>query len=176
MTEKFIIYGLIAISVGLALSYLKSATAPQVSSADSGQLFLRMNKFYGIISIIGIFLGILISTMIVITDEPFIIAAITLLIFLGSGIPLFLLYKNHYLKFANRIIEVKNYLGRQQSILWIDIQNISFNHFSGLLTISDKQGSKIKIHQHVVGLSTFVKTMEEKTNWTAEKLRLPIKG
>ena len=73
MTEKFIIYGLIAISVGLALSYLKSATAPQVSSADSGQLFLRMNKFYGIISIIGIFLGILISTMIVITDEPFII-------------------------------------------------------------------------------------------------------
>ncbi len=172
MTEKIFIYGFVALAVGLAIGYLNRGTKSQVVS-DNGQYFLRMNKFYGAISILSIFLGLLIAIMIIVTDEPLIVAIITLFIFLGLGIPLFLLYKNHYLKFNNELIEVKNYLGSLKSIQWIDVQDVSFNHFSSLLTISDKQGNKIKIHQHIVGFATFIKTMEDKTNWTAVQLRLP---
>ncbi len=175
MIEKIFVYGLTVIAVGISIGYLNRGTQSQVASTGSGQYSLKMNTLYGVISILGILLGLIIATMIILEDDSLIYAVIILFMFLGSGVPLFLLYKNHYLKFDSRVVEVKNFIGRQKSIQWLVVQNISFNHLSGLLTISDSHENKIKIHQHIVGFATFIKTLEEKTNWTAEQLRLPIK-
>jgi hypothetical protein len=174
MAEKIILYGLVSIIVTLALRYARKGSEKNIVPTKNGQFYLRMNKLYGIMGIIGFFFGLFITVMIIITNSGLPFAIITLLIFLGTGLPCFIYYKNHCLKFNDKLIEVKNFFGREKRISWIEIQNISFNHFSGLLTILDNKGNKIKIHQHIVGLSSFLKMMKEKTNWTADKLRIPI--
>ena len=174
MIEKIITYALIAISVSLALAYLKKGATTKFFLTGSGKLILRMNKLYAVMGLIGFILGLFITIMIVITKGPLLVAAIVLIIFWGTGIPCWIYYRNHILKFDDKAIEVKSFYGKDGSILWSDISDISFNHFSGLLTILDNKGIIIKIHQHIVGLSSFVKMLEQKTSWTAEKLRMPI--
>ena len=90
------------------------------------------------------------------------------------GLVCLLYYRNHYLKFDNFFIETQTWLGKKALIHWVDIQKISFSPLSGQLTITDKHGASIKIHQHIVGLVAFVKAMEDKTSQTAKGLKLPF--
>lgn len=172
MTEKIITHVCVAVAVGLALSYLQKGAGRQEVSAYTGH-FLRMNKFYAVIAVVSIVLGLIIDIMLILGKE-FILTLLPILIFWLPAVFCFLYYKNHYLKFNESTIEVRSWLGKQQIIHWAEIQNISFNHLSGLLTITDKNGVEVKIHQHIVGLISFVNMMEGKTSWTAKGLRLPI--
>lgn len=173
MTEKFVTYGIVIFAVTVIYGYLNRGAKTEIPQTNNGHFVLRMNKLYGIISVIGILLGLLIAIMIITTNAPFIIAFIVLAIFLVTGIPLIMIYKNHYLKFDNNIIEVQNYIGKVQSLEWKKIRNISFNYFTGFISITDNYGTRIKVHYHLVGFSSFIRTMEAETNWTEEQLKLP---
>jgi hypothetical protein len=109
-------------------------------------------------------------------DSGLVIMIVLMLgMFWDMGIPMVLWFKNHRLKFNQTDIEVINVYGQRNSIAWKEINSISFNHFSGFITITDPKGTRLKAHQHLVGLSVFTNMMEAKTLWTVEELRLPIK-
>jgi hypothetical protein len=86
-----------------------------------------------------------------------------------------LFYRNHYLRFDNSKIEVRSLFGNTKTINWNEIKSANFNRLSGLITLKDESGQKIKMHQHIVGFATFISYLESKTDWTAKKLKLPMK-
>jgi len=171
---KIFTYGIIAFLVPLALAYLQRGTGEKVTKSKNGQIILRMNKFYGIIGLFGVCLGLAIATMIVVTNGFVGVALMPLLIFVGTGLPCVLYYQNHILKFDEHTIEVKSVFGKVKSVKWADTHSVSFGAVSGLLSITDSKGTRVKIHQHIVGLSEFIKMMEAKTKWRAKDLKIPI--
>lgn len=178
MTEKIFFYSAISLVVGLALAYLKKGASQSGGQTVNGLVVLKMNKLYGIIGIISIIFGFGFSLLPVLSNEynsvMFLIVLIMLLIFWGAGIPCWLYYKNHKLEFDGEKIIVKNVLGKEKTIQWSEINQITFSHFSSYLTIIDSKGEKIKIHQHIVGLSSFAKMIETKTSWKVKELKFPV--
>jgi hypothetical protein len=96
-------------------------------------------------------------------------------IFGGLGVKLILLYLNHYLLFDDQFIQVRNAKGVVTSIDWDKLQTASFNSFSGYFVLSTKTGSKLKVHQHLVGLNKFIELLEVKKGWTYSDLKFPKK-
>jgi hypothetical protein len=133
-----------------------------------------MNKLYAVLAIVLFMIGLFVVILIIATDDSFFIAALFFLFFCVSGFILWVYYKNHQVTFNDEIITVKNFSGKITSMQWKAIHNISFNLFTGLIYIIDTGGTTVKIHTHLVGLSSFIKIMEEKTTWRAAKLKIPI--
>jgi hypothetical protein len=178
MSYKIFLYAFISIAVSAALRSLFKATGTKISTDRAGEYHLRMNILYGIIGIGSIILGL---TFIIwpltedtIDSATITITALMLAMFCGLGTPCWLYYRNHRMTFDSEIIRVTNVYGKTAEIKWHDIESMRFNAFSGLLAIQDNKGNKIKVHQHLVGLSTFMGMVESKTSWTSKKLRIPI--
>ncbi len=177
MIEKIITYGLITFVVTLSLTYLTKLTGKKVTADLNGKIELRMNKLYVIVGLISMIMGIgfaLVFAFIGEFDRGSIIGLVIMLVFgLGLGLPCLIYYQNHRILFDNQSIQATDGLNKTEKIKWDDIKSIRFNHFSGKLTIKDTS-KIIKLHQHLVGLSTFMKMLEERTKWTAEELKIPI--
>ena len=71
-------------------------------------------------------------------------------------------------------VAVQDWRKRIEIIRWEEINEITFNPFSGYLKIRGIN-KRITVHQHLVGLKEFTNKMEEKTKWNASELKLPIK-
>ena len=178
MLSDIISYACVALLTGIFLKYLNRATGKIVKPNGINQYFLRMNKFYNIAGYIAmcICLVFIIGSIITLEFElaVFVMVFFIVIIFGGLGLLGILLYRNHYLLFSSTKIEVRSVFGKTKITTWNKIQNVSFSQNSGLITITD-DGQKLKVHQHLVGLSKFVAYMEDKTEWTAERLKLPVK-
>ncbi len=178
MLSDIISYACVALLTGIFLKYLNRATGKIVKPNGIDQYFLRMNKFYNIAGYIAmcICLVFIIGSIITLEFElaVFVMVFFIVIIFGGLGLLGVLLYRNHYLLFSSTKIEVRSVFGKTKITTWNKIQNVSFSQNSGLITITD-DGQKLKVHQHLVGLSKFVAYMEDKTEWTAERLKLPVK-
>jgi hypothetical protein len=178
MTEKIILYSIIAVAVWTSFAFLTKATGKTVTSNESGYFNLRMNKLYGIMGIIGILFGVLILIFLPMTAEAnddgvWMGVIILLLIFWGTGIPCFMYYRNHRLTFGENSISATNVIGKVKEIKWSDISDIKFKVLSGVLVIKT-QNEQIKVHQHLVGLSKFVEFIETKTTWNRKDLKVPL--
>lgn len=178
MIKDIISYGCVALVTGILLRYLNKATGKIVKPNGIDQYFLRMNKFYDIAGYIAMCLCLffIIGSIIALDFElaVFVMVFFIVLIFGGLGLLGVLLYRNHYLLFSSTKIEVRSVFGKTKITTWNKIKNVSFSQNSGLITITD-EGQKLKVHQHLVGLSKFVAYIEDKTEWTAERLKLPVK-
>ena len=178
MEENIILYSLIGIAVSLALLFLTKSTDQNVSVDADGFYNLRMNKFYGIIGVVAILIGVLFGILMPLREERIdsgLIFGIVLMlvIFCGTGIPCLMYYRNHRVSFDNKSIKVINVYGNRKEIQWSDISDIKFRALSGLLVIYTSNES-VKLHQHLVGLGKFMGVLETKTKWTREELRIPI--
>lgn len=87
---------------------------------------------------------------------------------------LFKLAQNHRLTYDSQKIESKSWLGKTSTIHWDNIKTISFNSLFAMIIIVGEDGEKVKAHQHLVGLNSFVGMIEQKTGMTAKELKLPI--
>ena len=178
MLSDIISYACVALLTGIFLKYLNRATGKIVKPNGIDQYFLRMNKFYNIAGYIAmcICLVFIIGSIITLEFElaVFVMVFFIVIIFGGLGLLGVLLYRNHYLLFSSTKIEVRSVFGKTKITTWNKIQNVSFSQNSGLITITD-DGQKLKVHQHLVGLSKFVAYLEDKTEWTVERLKLPVK-
>ncbi|MEN0045748.1 MAG: hypothetical protein AAF806_01680 [Bacteroidota bacterium] len=105
--------------------------------------------------------------------EMYFIGGIMLLLFGGLGIPIFMYYKNHNLRFNDDQIVVQSWLKKTTEIKWSEISQIQFNPFSGYIKI-EGDSENVRINQHLVGLKAFLEKMEEKTKWTVKELKFPI--
>jgi hypothetical protein len=179
MSDNSIFYGLVALSVTLTLSYLSKATSKEVISNERGQYLLRMHKLYYIVGIIALVFGAVFTISPIIVDDPdlalYIIVFLMLLLFEGLGLLSVLYFRRHYVLFDDTKVEVRSPFGGTKSLLWNEIAKAKFNLSSGLLTLTNKTGEKVKVHYHLVGFPRFVEQLENKTTWTAKQLRLPIK-
>jgi hypothetical protein len=178
MTEKIVLYSIIGIAVSTALAFLTKATGKSIEIDESRKFNLRMNKLYGFMGIIGLFFGLLFLIFIPLTTESnnggiYFAVILMLLIFWGTGIPCLLYYRNHRVTFDENTIIATSVYGKIREIKWTDIEDIRFKAMSGLLILTTKD-DKLKIHQHLVGLSKFIEFLENKTKWTRKELKVPI--
>lgn len=178
MIDKIILNSIIAIVVMVIYSFLTNSTGRKIEADQHGQFHLRINKLYGLFGVVLVLLGFVFLIVIPLTvdrDSSMIIMIILMLFIMwGIGIACLLYYKNHKVTYNTSTITVTSVYGKTKSISWSDITDIHFSAFSGLLTICDKR-EKVKIHQHMVGLSSFMDKIASETKWTAEELKIPIK-
>ena len=172
-------YAIVGMTVAATLSYLNKATGKHVDSNEKGEFLLKMHKLYKIVGYVSLVIGLIVTIGPILTDKPdaaiFIMMFLMFLIFIGLGLLCVLFYRNHYLRFDNSTIEVRSAFAKTKIINWEEIKSVSFNPSSGLITLKNQHGQKIKVHQHLIGLGRFISYLETKTDWTAKKLKLPVK-
>lgn len=167
---------IIGIAVTSALAFLNKTASNRTSINQAGWFELRMNRLYQVVGILAGVMGL--SFLFLLDNEQNSTAFITILVislgFAALGFICWLWHFNHQLSFNKQSISVSNVYGKWHSIEWKDISEIKFHSFSGLISVTDKHGKTVKIHQHLVGFNTFVGFMERETKWTANELKLPI--
>ncbi len=177
MPKSAIIYSLVVLSVILTSRYLSKATNKEVVRNELGQYLLRMHKLYYIVGIIAFVFGAIFSITPIITKDAdivsYIIMFLVLFLFGGLGLLAVLYFKRHYVLFDDTKIEVGSPFGNIKCILWTEITKAKFYPSSGLLTLTNKTGEKMKLHSHLVGFPRFIEQLESKTTWTAQQLKLP---
>lgn len=99
--------------------------------------------------------------------------AVAGLLFSLGGIYLLLYYKNHSVFFDQKTITTTNLYGKTTEVEWKFIEEIKFSSLSGMITVKG-DAKKAKLHQHLVGLISFIEEMEAKTKYTAKELKIPV--
>lgn len=173
MIEHFILYTFIAILVSVVVFLLNRAARSEIKAGNDGITTLTMNKLYAVIAVIGLLLGLFIVllpsfTTGLITDELVLVIGIMAFISWGTGVWCLLLFRNHRLVFDEKSITVTNELGAAKTMMWSDMQSIESSMLMGSLKIYSKK-SKLTLHVHLVGLSTFKSKLESKTNLNAPR-------
>ena len=162
-----------AIISGLTI-YMNNSANRLVVKKNNQQIVLRVNRLYQIMGIIGILIALVYIVMAVYFHELFMyllgIAMVGL--FGGLGVPCFLTYQNHTLRFDDEKMVVSDWTGKLKTVYWKDIKDIRFKRISGHIVIKNSK-TQVKISQHLVGLKTFLDTMESVSPWNARRLGLP---
>lgn len=180
--ETLFKYGLIIFVVSLALYFLNKGAKDKVDQNENGEFKLKMHKLYLIVGYVCCALGLVMLAMVfndifirkVIEAGQLIPIIFMFVMFGGLGFACVLWGRNHYIIFDENQIIVSSVYGKINKILWAEIVSIEFSNISGLITIKNAEGIKIKIQMHLLGLIEFLNTMERKTRWTIKELKLPI--
>jgi hypothetical protein len=174
---------IVSVLVPLLLYFLNKASKQNIAASGEGHYKLRMNKMYLIIGAASALVGILCLLLPVLAEEYsleiFIASGVMFLFFMGCAVPCIMWYKNHNLIFGEQGFIAENAYGKRQDMQWGDISQVSFSSFAGVVSVVDKQGNVAKAHQHLVGFSSFVKTLiaqRDKYHFDAESLPLKTLG
>jgi len=178
MSSNYFFYGSIAAVTSVAYYFLNKAASRPVSSTPHGVYTIRMAKFYGIIGYICIALAIIpliIAPFTTDNDIGTYISMLVIFILFGFlGVLSVFYYRNHRVTFNHQYVLIRDVFNREKRAEWSEFEKAKFNPSSGSITFKAKDGRKCRIHQHLIGFSTFVRVMEAQTQWTATMLRLPI--
>lgn len=163
------------VAVNLALDFLNKSANKETQEDENGRFTLRLNRLYQIVGLIYIAIGFFVLFMILYFMDPaiIIIGLIMIGVFWGMGIPCLIWYYNHKLTFDKKNITVKSWTTKEETIDWLDIEDIAFKRWSGYIKLAGKN-KRMTIHSHLVGLKSFIRMMEKKTKWRAKDLKLPI--
>lgn len=175
MTEKIIMYGLITIVVAWAMSYLNKQNSKEVKPVEDGAYRLRMNKLYLYAGVGSMLLGLFIFLYLSLFVKDGLGIGICFLLgfgILGFGCALW--YWNHEVIFDSQFIESTSVFNKKTKMNWDEIHKISFGLSSGIITMKDKNNVKVKAHIHLKGIKELIRMIEQKTEWTAKSLKLPI--
>jgi hypothetical protein len=178
MSGNEFFYPIIAAVTTITLRYVNKATNKNISTDVTRKYSLRIHRLYQIIGYAGLALCLILLIGPLFMPEEMNIASYIILlccylIFGGLGLLCTRYYNNHLVIFDDALIQVLSVSGVVKFMKWEDINTARFNAFTGLITISDQVGNKIKIHQHLVGLTKFLNLLKAKTGLTAEKIKLP---
>lgn len=174
---NLIVYALIGAVVGGSIQYLtKAASKPVEPIDDEGNYLIKTHKFYYLPAISGflIVIGFLIATLFL-QEDGMLLGAIILLVLFGiPGGYLFLLARRHQVWFNQDQIKITSWKGKISTFTWDQITSISFKPFSGNFVIKTADSTS-KVLLHMVGIKSFLNTMEAQTEWTAQSINSPIK-
>ncbi len=164
-----------AITTG-AVAYLYKTTTQDVSRNADGFFELRASKFYLFFGIIWLVMSaaVLIGVLWFPNEYILLWIALTFVFGLGLGVYFLLFYLNYKLRFDEETIFLRGLLGKESSVKWSEIRNISYGSISGYVKIQTKNREKMKITYYLTGFKAFVEMMEIKTQWTAKELKLPM--
>ncbi|MEM1326406.1 MAG: hypothetical protein AAGI23_10650 [Bacteroidota bacterium] len=173
--DNILFYGVISFVVSLAIGFLNKGSSQPVQANSDGTVELHLPKIYQILGYTLLALGIIfvMSFWYFQEVELLIFGLIICLFCCALGIPLLLYYKNHIVKLDDECLEVSNWLGKSNKIQWSEIAQISFHPFKGYIKVQGLE-RKLLLHQHLVGLKTFLLKMEQHTKWRISDLKIPM--
>lgn len=164
-----------AVTAGI-MALLVRGINKKVTAGLQGEYFMRLPKAYFYTGILCLLIALVMVTGYFIPGGDtvmLIVLTLTLAFFGWGGILMLLYYKNHYLRFDNSFIEVRDYRGRIKYMTWKDIEEVKFNSVSGLLILQGKSGDKLKVSQYLVGLKIFLDHLVTHTEIPTEKIKRP---
>ena len=172
---KLIYYAILVIVINVVIRHLNKKASHIVEGNDGEMITLIINKFYLYFAYLGFGLALLFIVFFILESDSTTlpIFAIMIALFGGIGAFFFLLYKFHFVQFDDKTIRVQDWRKRIVEIYWSDIQDLKFNLFSGYIKLSGPHQT-VNLHQHLVGIKSFVDQLEKQTKWTAKELKLPF--
>ncbi len=177
-----ITYALIIGAVSGFMYLMKKMASKKVEVNEEGKFHLKFPLLYGIFGAIGVIFGlcwIIVPFGLYYTETEqldtslFIMCIIGAICFISGGVYLLFYYKNHSAIFDKENIIATTIYGKSTTIKWKDIEDIKFSALLGMIIIKSHD-KKAKLHQHLVGLITFVEEMEAQTDYTARELKIPV--
>lgn len=147
--------------------HLNKATGANIDANWQNDFTLRMQKLYNVLGWICI--GFAVFTILpLIIEHPnmiylFVLLPFGLFFFGGAGILLILYYRNHQVIYDDTYIVVTGPLKKVITSRWDKIVDTQFNSTTGLLTLIDEDGQKLRMNQHLVGLQKFTTLLAKKT-------------
>jgi len=169
--EQIISYSIGGLAMSLVMAFLNKGASKNISGNHIGEFELRMNRLYQFLGFfcLGIAAITIFATIYLQEEEILFIVICVLLFFVVLGLPCLLFYNNHKLIFNDERIIVQSWTKKLQKISWREIEEISFNKFSGYLKIKGAN-KEMAIHQHIVGLKQFTNKMEQRTGRNVAEL------
>jgi hypothetical protein len=171
------LYLWIAVAIAMAFALLRNGSLQKRTPEGDGSILLRMHWLYAAIGGLGAALGLIFLVVMFFTSSQekhshSILMIMTIFFWLLSFPPL-MLFKNHRLRFDMDKIESWNFWGNKSMVRWSEIEQVTFNHFSGYLKIRDKNGIRIKASHHLAGFKNLVAQMEMSTPFRAKDINIP---
>lgn len=171
--EDFLFYSFISALIFIVYSFVNKGNKKVLELNPDGSGLLRMHAFYRVIGYLALLMTLILSIGILLNEEDAIlIVFFCWLIFGGMGVYLLMWYYKHEVSFDNDQIQVHSYLGKSQELKWSEIEEVVFSPLSGLLKMKGK-GKVLKLHQHLLGLSTLLDVMEKQTPFSKTELNFP---
>jgi len=163
---------IVFVVVSVLMKYLGDSSKKNPVINEEGTIILKMNKTYGIIGYIGIgfsaVIGIVASIGAVKSIEDLFIVIGLVAFFLVVGALLVLVSKKMNVRVDDERINYLGITGKTKEIMWNDIKEVSFS--KSMLELSLKTNTtKIKLHMHLIGFSTFIEKMKSKTDYSIHK-------
>lgn len=158
---------IILIAEAISTHQLNKATGKNITANWQNDFTLRMQKAYNILGWICIGIAAF-SIVPLITGHPnniylFILLPFGLLFFGGAGWLFILYYRNHQVVFDDTYIVVTGPFKKVTTSRWDKIVTTKFNNTTGLLTLTDEDGQKLRMNQHLIGLQKFTHLLTAKT-------------
>ena len=168
-------YLITVILITAFLAFSKRMSKKRIQKGINEEYQLRLNDSYKWMGYIGAIIGFAISVGLLFTNQKdsIWVSFFPILIFSIPGTILLMWYFNHQLTFDEKTIRVRNWIGKSKELNWNKIENIKFNSTLGYLQLFSGS-DKINIHFHLVGLIAFLRLMENKTNFKATDLKIPL--
>jgi len=164
MIEKFILYAVVLVSVGVGLAIVNKKTKEAVLPNLDGVVNLRMNRLYYYGGIFMVIIWAVLIPYIIESGLPIvnIVAAVLLISMftLGLGLPVFFWYINHNVSYDDKTLRVQNVFKKQTEIQFNKILSKHANYFTGFLIVKTEE-KEVKIHLHLVGVNALLKRMED---------------
>jgi hypothetical protein len=176
-----ILINIIQALLGVVVIGLITRSSRKPSEPDiQGRHFLKMSKAYFYFGYTSILLSVIFLIAPFFDDmsdfRSLILMFVAFAMFSIMGFVCIKYYRNHYLIFDKYGVEVQSFLKVTVIAKWKDIEDGYYNPLSGnmVLRLTNKR-EKLKINQHLVGLPSFIKQLQENTGINSIDLQLPIK-
>ena len=167
--NKHIVNGIILIVIFIAYILLVRSNK-KLKKNHKGEATLRMPKLFLLLSIgfIHIMLFVLsVPIFIELTDDLMLTIMILMSafgIFIGGfGVYAFFLYVNHKVIVDDEKITVISIKNQSKTILFKEIEEITYNSFKHKVIIHSKDGTTLQIFQYLLGILPLLETIENKT-------------
>jgi len=137
---------------------------------------LGINKFYLFAGIFFTIIGVSCFCLMILNNDikSYITAFLGLALFAGLGLPALMWYFNHKISFNDEVLEVTNSFGKTTKMKWSEITTIKYHNGIGTLQFTNSKCVKLKVHQHIKGLSNLLSMIEKKTNYSEKDFNIGL--
>jgi hypothetical protein len=166
--------GITALFLILFYSAITKGNKAALLVLEGGKKELKVHKlmyYIGLGTIILAFVLLIIPFFL--TDEPGFLILLTTISILAIGIGLagmYLLaeYRNAWVFYDDKEIQIVNYRRQRKTLKWTDIQKISVNSFTNRIILKTKHGN-VGFNQFMQGINHFLKDAEAITGISTKK-------
>lgn len=148
-------------------AYLDKSTNVNIDEDPQGDYTIRMHKFYNILGWSCAVIAV-VPLVAMIFDMPDLLTLLVLVpfyllmfgFFAALGI---LTYRNHQVVFNHTYIVVTTPLGKVKTATWKSIVEVRFNSTTGFAKLTDQNGQKLRVNQHLVGRNDLIRMLHRQT-------------